>query len=359
MFIKRVLPAVVKKPLRALRAESRRYAFARRIHASHGTKRAFFLLSVDERFPNLGDQAMAVANALWLKRYFGQNVVEVAFNPGFDYLTVMQEQISEDDWIFLHSGGNLGDTWPEIHPIRLDIVSRFARNRVVQLPQTIHFTDSPAGQALVARTQEVFRAHQHLTIIARDPISFRIAQERFSGAKILSSPDTALLLDPEFQRRRKRDVHREKVPKVLVIMRNDCEGILGESDKQKVLQAVDRYAVTEWDTEPMIERFTRTGRLDVVMKWLQFIDEHDAVVTDRFHGMIFSVITRKPCVLLPTGNHKIGGALEWFKDLPFVRLASGIPAIGDEVGAVLSANDREVPDWDDRYFGPLMRQIGL
>ena len=56
-----------------------------------------------------------------------------------------------------------------------------------------------------------------------------------------------------------------------------------------------------------IKRGDRRKWLDVV---LELFASKDAVVTDRFHGLIFSVLTRRPTVVLRTVDHKLESALE-------------------------------------------------
>ena len=99
--------------------------------------------------------------------------------------------------------------------------------------------------------------------------------------------------------------------------------------------------------------------MQIILRWLDFIASHDAVVTDRFHGLIFSTIARRPCVLLPTGNHKITAALEWFRDVRFVRLAARPDEVAPLLADVLSVRERSVPDWEACFFTPLAQRIGL
>jgi exopolysaccharide biosynthesis predicted pyruvyltransferase EpsI len=58
------------------------------------------------------------------------------------------------------------------------------------------------------------------------------------------------------------------------------------------------------------------------------------VVTDRLHGLIFSVIHGTPCVAIENSNHKIRSTWQtWLSDLPSVRLLSD-PEPEEVLGAV-------------------------
>src|SRR5699024_1734022 len=42
------------------------------------------------------------------------------------------------------------------------------------------------------------------------------------------------------------------------------------------------------------------------------------VVTDRLHGMIFSLITGTPCIAFDNISKKVSGVYEWFKDTGYI-----------------------------------------
>ena len=57
-----------------------------------------------------------------------------------------------------------------------------------------------------------------------------------------------------------------------------------------------------------------------VSKQLKIISEHELVITDRLHGMIFSVITKTSCIAIKNNNYKISSSYEWFKNLEYIKM---------------------------------------
>lgn len=43
------------------------------------------------------------------------------------------------------------------------------------------------------------------------------------------------------------------------------------------------------------------------------------VITDRYHGLIFSVITHTPVIVFKSFDTKISSGVKWFKDLEWVH----------------------------------------
>ena len=58
-------------------------------------------------------------------------------------------------------------------------------------------------------------------------------------------------------------------------------------------------------------------------------------VTDRLHGMIFSVVTGTPCIALDNVSGKVRGVHAWIEDLPTLRFAHDLGEGGRYAGPVL------------------------
>ena len=50
---------------------------------------------------------------------------------------------------------------------------------------------------------------------------------------------------------------------------------------------------------------------EVIVKLRQFAS-YECVITDRYHGTIFSIIANTPVIVIKTNDHKVTSALEWF-----------------------------------------------
>src|ERR1700680_802811 len=91
--------------------------------------------------------------------------------------------------IFLHGGGNFGDLWPHHHAFRESILEQFPERRIIQLPQTIHFTNPD----LIERTARIIKRHGNFVLFVRDTRSFDIARSSFD-CPVHLAPDMAFCL---------------------------------------------------------------------------------------------------------------------------------------------------------------------
>ena len=53
------------------------------------------------------------------------------------------------------------------------------------------------------------------------------------------------------------------------------------------------------------------------------------IITDRLHGMIIAAITKTPCIVLPTFNHKVLWSYEWLKDLNYIQLIKNFEELNE------------------------------
>ncbi|HAK74631.1 MAG TPA: hypothetical protein DCP36_15735 [Sporomusaceae bacterium] len=61
------------------------------------------------------------------------------------------------------------------------------------------------------------------------------------------------------------------------------------------------------------------NRSTEVINKIQAIRNAQLVITDRFHGVIFSVITHTPVIAFKSFDTKISAGIKWFSNLDFVH----------------------------------------
>ena len=66
----------------------------------------------------------------------------------------------------------------------------------------------------------------------------------------------------------------------------------------------------------MVEKVERKEELENI---LALIATSKLVITDRYHGLIFSVITGTPCLVFKSLDHKISEGVKWFAHLDWVH----------------------------------------
>jgi pyruvyl transferase EpsI len=315
------------------------------------TKKILYALTPPPRWKDIGDHAQVVAIQAWMNRHYpGIPVIEMDKDRARYFLPALKWLVRPDDLILLHSGGNIGDRGMWSESIRRLIVQTFRQNRIVSLPQTIFFSDTPKGRKERENTRRIYDQHPDLTIIARDPRSGEIARELFTKARILRMPDFVLSLTPGITN------VRNEPPRALLVLRSDNESFF-TPDQKRAIKASIKYPVTLFDTLNALPvgGHERTAVLELC---LDIFRGHDIIVTDRFHGLIFSVICRKPCVALRSIDHKLLSGKHWFNDVTFVRFTQDINEIPRLMEECLAVSNRETPDYNRLYFDALPALIG-
>ena len=141
--------------------------------------------------PNVGDSAIWLGELNYFKAMMGSRPAFVCAKENFD-ADALKHTMPEGT-LFLHGGGHFGDVWHELgyQLFRESILAQFPDRRIVQLPQTIHFSDSQ----VLERTAKAIEAHGKFILFVRDRRSFDIATASFR-CPVHLAPDMAFCLGP-------------------------------------------------------------------------------------------------------------------------------------------------------------------
>lgn len=301
---------------------------------------------------NVGDHAQAIAIGAWLRKHFPElSVIEMDKQRSKYLLPALRWLVQTGDVVFLHSGGNMGDRGTASEAVRRLIISSFPRNKIVSLPQTIYFSDTQTGVEEQENTRRIYATHPNLTIIGRDPRSGELAAELFPKAQVFCMPDFVLSMTTKQLKK------KNTLPKTLLCLRLDNESALTPEQRKEIATHLP-YSCTYYDTT--LDSPIELNQREVVLESaLDLFRASDVVVTDRYHGLIFAVLCRKPCVVLRTVDHKLTSAMHWFKGVPFILFAKNLDEIPSLVEHLLTVESREVPDWNAIYFDKIPHLTGL
>jgi pyruvyl transferase EpsO len=292
--------------------------------------------------PNIGDSAIYVGESILLRRLFGRHPILVteANSAAFDQIA----SLSPDIPLFLHGGGNFGDTWPRHQLFREEILARFPEREVIQLPQSIFYSNQKGLDV----TAKAIAGHPNFTLMVRDRRSQKLAQDAFDCVTRLV-PDMAFMIgaakapnDSDYQ--------------VLCLIRDDHETTL--ADTSALSRLPTPYKIVDWpnetDVRSVSDRANEKLRRIVgnfmpsamsglylqkaetrVKTGLALLSRGKFVVTDRLHAHILSVLLGIPHVVLDNFYGKIGGYMEaWTADAAVGQVATLDAAI-DTVHASL------------------------
>jgi pyruvyl transferase EpsO len=226
--------------------------------------------------------------------------------------------VESDDVILLHGGGNLGDLYPYHQKFRERVIAEFPDNKIVVLPQSVHFDDA----AELGRAAERMARHPDLTIFVRDRWSQGLLQPYFGG-RVVCVPDMAHQLWPHFSALAGARTEGARSP--LFFMRRDKEArppfaalapraadFLDWSDiVPRALSRATRLFVYLAHAEYLLGRNFRLGRTycrlashyseDVIRS----LNARDVWLTSRLHGSIAGLLLGKPVYVLDNAQRKL------------------------------------------------------
>ncbi len=279
--------------------------------------------------PNVGD------SAIWLGQlaYFN-NVHKVKPSYVSDIACFSSDELRHSlprGTIYIHGGGNFGDLWNMHQDFRKKLLNEFKDYRIIQLPQSIHFTNKEN----LENSKDYINNHPDFTLIVRDRKSLVIAQEHYTCKTILC-PDMAFYLGV---------LPRPILPKhdIFCLLRTDKEkSDIGEesilqnnkeiniSIRDWVDEDPDLYQRIKKETIPLlpfklgIKSFNKFARREFLYqrvaenhldRGLTMLSSGKFVITDRLHAHILSLLLDIPHVRLDNNYGKISNLAEqWTKE---------------------------------------------
>lgn len=275
-----------------------------------------FVLMLTPTHGNLGDQAIAIGEIKLLEELCpNDHIIEI---PECIYEACRCELvklITKEDVILIHGGGFFGNLYPQSHDLRREIIQTYIDNEIICMPTSIYYTNDGCGRECLQKDKSAFEEHRKLTVIARDETSFTFAKKEFEKTKLVLSPDCALALYSD------NLGQREERSGVVFIMRQDKEKALENKCLDKLLQYLP--SGTEYKVIDNIckKGFEAKTRMNAVIRHLSRIRCARLVITDRFHGVIFAVMTHTPVIAYSSLDTKIPAGIKWFDKIDPVYLA--------------------------------------
>jgi pyruvyl transferase EpsO len=163
---------------------------------------------------NVGDLMIALGTL----RFFEKNGVEIRQKVNcLSARPASGLKPQKNGTIFLHGGGNFGDIYSKPQKLRENIVSSFPENKIIGLPQSVHY-ENPAA---AARTKRINKAHPNLVLFVRDKWSLEFTGNEIDE-RVLLVPDMAHQLTPDFQAMSTKPPS-QKSTQTLSLLRRDVE----------------------------------------------------------------------------------------------------------------------------------------
>ncbi len=269
---------------------------------------------------NIGDILIWLGAQKLLKRNHIQVLGSFELRLGF----YAKHLLSSCTTICMHGGGNLGDLYPRHQSFREKIIQKYPDKKIVIFPQTACFSSAEALQ----KTADIFLAHKNLHIFLRDQNSFQTLQEK-GIPNLHLSPDTAHALWPI---------------RLGAFYQKDSKLYFFRRDKEKTQTPFDCDEKDAFDWKDCIRGFDEAlfnfglqyHRVDARLAgsllkssclW-NYVSQrllasaagvyanHETVITNRLHGMIFAALTGTKCIAFDNSYGKLSSYYDlWLKDI--------------------------------------------
>ncbi len=302
--------------------------------------------------PNLGDQAQLMCTDLWLKENFPQHKIihlgyfTTTLNYGpFKWLLIntlssliticiMKIKSRPNDIFIGHSGYFFVDHHNGYKAF-MDIIRYFPKHRMIIFPQTINFY-TPYIKRYIYK---FFKKASNVTLLCRDEVSYNKAKDLFPQIKLLLYPDivTSLIGTRTYSNKREG---------ILFCMRDDIEAYYKPEEINNLMNKFEGIRKEKIDTT--LHNITRkemdSNRESIINKMIEKIASYKVVITDRYHGTIFSAIASTPVIVISSADHKLSSGVKWFPNKIFkdaVQYAKDLEEAYYKAVIILQQKDRE------------------
>ncbi len=329
-------------------------------------KRKVILFSIPTH-ANLGDQAQLMCTEKWIyKNFTGYKLIEIPhlctpfnnenpksllFNTAFIQYIVLKLIIRKNDVFIGHSGYFFVDHhggW-----FSYDFLLKNWNNKFIILPQTVNFYTPVVMQ----RVSRVFGNKENLTLLCRDEVSYEKAVKMFGSTKLLLYPDIVTSLIGTRVYNNPRDG-------ILFCMRDDIEAFYSIEDVNTLMHRFGNIRKEKVDTTLKISsKEMRRHRDELINKMIEKISTFKVVITDRYHGTIFSAIADTPVVVINSADHKLSSGVNWFPKIEFgdnVQFAENLNDAYEKAMTILKDENRickNPPYFMEYYWNKLVENL--
>lgn len=285
--------------------------------SSLNKRNIYLFLGAD--YGNIGDVAITYAQIKYLKEhYYDYNVVEIPISKTFAGIKAVKSVITKNDIIVLIGGGNTSDLYDDIEWLRQLVILNFRSYRIICFPQTFDFTNTLRGFLCRNVASFVYHRAKNILIFAREQNTMNILNKYFKGIKSALVPDIVMTLNFCTSKKRKG---------VLICMRSDKESIVDSQQKEMLIRRIkSKYSHIEYQ-DTQVDGIDTNNRFIKFQEILSKFRNHEFVITDRLHGMIFCYITGTPALVYDNSNHKISACFNWIKDCGYIKLIDSLDDI--------------------------------
>lgn len=290
---------------------------------------------------NLGDHAITYATQKFVKNILPDYSIETITEGEFyNKFISFKNNLKKTDVIILQGGGNLGNLYQYIEDMRRIVINSCKKNPIIMFPQSLFFTDDKIGNIEKQHTKKLYSKNSQIFYFAREKYSKEKMKEIFDNNRVFCVPDIVLSLRNVVENVNKREG-------IICCFRSDKESALTNEQKNNIIGKIKKMGnIEQLDTvcDYMVSEEKREEKLFQI--WNRFASA-ELVITDRLHGMIFSIITNTPCIAISNNNKKLLGVYHWIESLDFVQFVDDVDKIDEEALKMINMIKEDKNQWND------------
>ena len=314
-------------------------------------KRIYYMGSPNHA--NLGDLAQGVCTRHWLAKHYGEyEIVEIKTNRIVDthisILETLKKHYLDGDLIIFQSGYATTDLGGYADDMHCAVMQALPEAKMLMLPQTIFFEHKQREQ----RTAQIYNSAKGMLFLARDRVSYEKAMEMFPDRRVLLYPDIVTTLIG-------RKVYSGKREGILFCCRDDSEKFYSDKEFEILMKRCASIApVSHTDTTKYRdEREIVQDPETFIWKEIEAYSRYEVIITDRYHGTIFSLIAGTPVIIVKSTDHKVVTGAEWFRGVydDYVYLAESLEDAYEIARKVcrMELTHKLDPCFEERYYDQL------
>ncbi len=271
---------------------------------------------------NLGDLAQGICIRRWLKESYPSTAVieietDALVNTHISLLQKLKKHYHNGDMIVYQSGYTTTDLGGHADEMHRAVMNILPEAKMLMLPQTIFFQNEKNKQ----RTAQCYNRMKYMLFLARDRMSYNIALEMFPDISVHKFPDIVTTMIGKYN----FDYEREGI---LFCCRNDKEKFYTDKEIDDLISKCTELCNVERTDTTKSEKTK-----DIIKNAEKYINaeidryaHYKIVITDRYHGTIFSLVAGTPVIIIKTTDHKVITGAEWFNGIydDYVYLAKSL-----------------------------------
>ena len=356
MILKRIIPTRIREELCEIKYRIISiidlFSNRKKIVNLKKKKKIVYLMTPTHR--NIGDAAIALgALELYRKVFINREIVEFTDYEVQTKRYYIKAITNKDDIVILHGGGNLGDWYPAWELLRQDIIRLFNGYKVILMPQTISFGNRKDTKWILKKAINTYHRYPLYRFICRDKKSYDFARDILKVVNLSLMPDSALILE----RIQNTDLRNDRIT---LCLRQDIEKNRTDNLDLLIWKTCEKYTNQIFTTDTIADtNISPEDRKSVVINKIQEFAGSKLVITDRYHGVIFSYLAKCPCLVLGNKDTKVKEAMIFFKDLNYINFVEDYSQIADNIEKMIGMPAEESIDYYERYFrGVFLDEIG-